>query len=285
MDALDLEREFEAKKRNIAKKSTSVLRLHLPKTMMNLFGFLKRLFTSDDHMCIQNDEFKSFFSIPKKEIINTIKNILEEVGTIDTVILVGGFSGSTYLREEIKNQSAFSKIKFVCPHDPGVVVLQGAVLFGYNPRAVSARIPRYTYGIKGLKPFDEKIHPRSKHCIIDGEEKCVDVFHTLVCEGELMQYDEVKTFSGNSNHRSPQRKNISTRIEIYQAKNVAKGKLMFVTDEGFTSIGKISFKPPQDGWPDQVNYEAKFYFGQTHIRVEAQETANKVTIKTSFELD
>ena len=163
--------------------------------------------------------------------------------------------------------------------------MQGAVLFGYNPRAVSARISRYTYGIKVNETFNEKIHPRSKHCIIDGEEKCVDVYEILAFEGELMQYDEVKTFSGNSKHRSPERKNISMNMQMFQTKNVAKDKPMFVADEGFQSIGNILFKPPRDGWPDKVDYEAKFYFGQTHIRVKARETANKVKIKASFEVD
>ena len=289
MDALDLEREFEAKKRNVTKDSTSALRLQLPQRLImfskaNLQDEKPKSITVA-HMYIQSEEFKSFFTLAKKEIIKIIENILKEVGTIDSVILVGGFSCSVFLREEIKMHSAFSKLKFVCPRDPGVVVLQGAVLFGYNPRAVSARISRYTYGISVLVDFNENIHPRSKHCVEDGEENCKDVFRVLAFEGDLLQYDEVKILALTSRHRSQDRKNVCMKIEMFQTQNVVKDKLVFVTDEGFTSIGKILFHPPESGWPDLVKYESKFFFGQTKIRVEACESGNNVTIYTSFELN
>ena len=288
-DALDLEREFEAKKRNVTYDCTSTLRLQLPQRLQMFSNTNLQVENQSSitfaHMYIQNEEFQGFFTAAKNEIVKIIKNILKEVETINTVIFVGGFSGSAFLRDEIKSQFHSSGINFLSPHKPELAVLQGAVLFGYNPRAVLARISRYIYGIEILKKFNDQVHPRSKHCIVDGEDMCDHVFHTLAFENDLLKYDEVITYNGNSSHRSPERKNISMKIEMFQAKNVAKDKLMFVTDEGFTSIGKIIFEPPQDGWPDKVDYEAKFYFGQTHIRVEAQETANKVKIETSFELD
>lgn len=119
-----------------------------------------------------------------------------EIGTIDFIILVGGFSCSNFLTDEIK----------ISPKDPDTVVLQGAVLFGYNPRAITARICRYTYGIRVHSPFDVKIHPQSKHAIVDGDEKCIDVFHVLVYKDELIQYGDVRNFAGVSKHRNTDRK-------------------------------------------------------------------------------
>lgn len=63
------------------------------------------------------------------------------------------------------------------------------------------------------------------------------------------------------------------------------GQLAFVTDEGFKSIGKIVCRPPVNGWPDTVDYTTSIYFGQTNIRLETCDTANKVQIKVSLELD
>lgn len=185
-----------------------------------------------------------------------------EIGTIDFIILVGGFSCSNFLTDEIKSHLGFSSIKFISPKDPDTVVLQGAVLFGYNPRAITARICRYTYGIRVHSPFDVKIHPQSKHAIVDGDEKCIDVFHVLVYKDELIQYGDVRNFAGVSKHRNTDRKFVSLNIELFQAKNVEKGRLAFVTDEGFKSLGKIVCKPPENGWPDIVNYARYTLDGQ-----------------------
>lgn len=54
------------------------------------------------------------------------------------------------------------------------------------------RICRYIYGICINRFFDSKIYFESKCRIIDGEEKCIDVFNVLVYKDELVKYDEVK---------------------------------------------------------------------------------------------
>lgn len=237
------------------------------------------------HMYVQNEHFKSFFTTAKENIIGILKDILIELETIDFIIFVGGFSGSKFLTEEIRGNPAFSSIKFISPNEPGTVVLKGAVLFGDNPRAVSARICRYTYGFSVLRNFDSKIHPQSKHIIVDGEEKCDDVFSVLVYKDELVKYEEERTHMTYSSHRNEDRKFVSLKDELFQAKNVERGQLAFVTDEGFKSIGKVVSTPPDNGWPDRVDHTTKIYFGQTSIRIECCDTANKEQIKASFELE
>lgn len=199
--------------------------------------------------------------------------------------MVGGFSCSEFLRDSIRSHPAFSTIQVISPPEPGTVVLQGAVKFGYSPRAVSARICRYSYGMRVNKPFGSKIHPQCKLVIIDGDEICKDVFHALVYKNDLIKYDEERSYTGVSRHRNKDRKFVSIEIILYEAKNVREGQLAFVTDEGFKPVGKIVCKPPENGWPDIVNYTIKIYFGQTNIRIETCDTANKVPMKTSFELD
>lgn len=148
MDALDFERDFEAKKRQISSNMKGSIRLQLPQRLkqfantevldqhMRTFTFANRY--------VQNEQFKSFFIVAKNKIIGILKDILVELDTIDFIIMVGGFSGSKLLTDEIKSNPAFSAIKFISPKDPGTVVLQGAVLFGHSPCAVSARICRYS---------------------------------------------------------------------------------------------------------------------------------------------
>uniref|UniRef100_K1Q9C0 Heat shock 70 kDa protein 12B n=1 Tax=Magallana gigas TaxID=29159 RepID=K1Q9C0_MAGGI len=289
LDALEFEREFEAKKRQISSNTKGNIRLQLPARLMQFANTEiqkehKQTLTLA-HMHVQNEHFKSFFTTPKDKIIGILKNILVEIGTINFIILVGGFSGSRFLTDEIKSNPAFSSIKFISPNEPGTVVLKGAVLFGYNPRAVSARICRYTYGFSVLKDFDSKIHPQSKHIIVDGEENCDDVFSVLVYKDELIKYEEERTHMTYSSHRNEDRKFVTLKDELFQAKNVVRGQLAFVTDEGFKAIGKVVSTPPENGWPDRVDHTTKIYFGQTSIRIECCDTANKEKIKASFELE
>lgn len=288
-DALEFEREFEAKKRQISDDDDDDISLRLPdrlKMFANLeLGDQKNDSITLAHIYVQNKEFREFFKTARDKIIGVIENIFAEVGTIDFIILVGGFSCSHFLRNEIKRHPGFSSIKFISPKDPDKVVLQGAVLFGYYPCAVTARICRYTYGIGVNEVFDSKIHPLRKRANIDGDEKCINVFDVLVYKDELVKYDEVRTKNLQSTHRNKDQTFVKKKVELYQTKNMVKGQLAFVTDEGFQSIGKIVWTPPDSGWPDRVDYTVKIYFGQTSIRIETYETANKEHIKSTFELD
>uniref|UniRef100_K1R2D7 Heat shock 70 kDa protein 12B n=1 Tax=Magallana gigas TaxID=29159 RepID=K1R2D7_MAGGI len=280
-DALEFERDFEAKKRQIScDTSLDDIRLQIP--------YRLKMFANtevQEHIYVYQPQFQGFFKTAKEEIIRMIENIIAEVESIEFIILVGGFSCSEFLKDSIRCHPAFSTIKVISPPEPGTVVLKGAVAFGYSPRAVSARICRYSYGLRVNKPFGSKIHPQCKRVIIDGDEICKDVFHGLVYKNDLIKYDEERSYTGISRHRNKDRKFVSIEIILYEAKNVTEGQLAFVTDEGFKSVGKIVCKPPENGWPDTVKYTLKIYFGQTNIRIETCDTANNVQIKTSFELD
>lgn len=288
-DALDFEREFEAKKRQIScNTSLDDIRLQIPnrlKMFANTEIQNQGKSMTLEHIYVDQTQFQGFFKTSKEEIIRIIEKIIGEVGAIELILLVGGFSCSTFLREEIIKYFAFSNIRIISPPERSTVVLKGAVIFGYNPCAVSARICRYTYGIGILEPFDSKKHPQRKRAIIDGKEMCKNVFHVLAYKDEIVKYNEEKTFKSISRHRNKNRKFVSITIELYQAKNVREDQLAFVTDEGFMFIGQIVCMPPENGWPDRVDLITKIYFGQTSIRIENYDTANKEQIKASFELD
>ncbi|XP_061184484.1 heat shock 70 kDa protein 12A-like [Saccostrea echinata] len=283
-DAFDMEREFEMQKRQISNAPDGNIRLKLP-GRLKMFGQISvKDSVTFDHLYVENSKFKEFFEEAKIQIISLIKRILRKVKHLDQILLVGGFSCSRYLCEQIKSHSDFSKIKFCCPKEPGLAVLQGAVMFGYHPEEVKFRICRYTYGIGVLQDFDESIHPKEKRDIVDGEVVCKDIFDVLVHEGDRVKYDEPKVSISKSSHKQADRKQIPIRKEIYAGKNIKKDGLTYVTDQGIKSIGKITNQPPVEGWPDLVNFETKVYFGQTEIKVEDFDTTNKVSVKAEFDL-
>ena len=82
--------------------------------------------------------------------------------------MVGGFSESPYLKREILNKFKHSKIQVLVPRRPQISVVRGACLYGLNPRSISSRIAKKTYGINTLTVFDPEVHALSKKVIIDG---------------------------------------------------------------------------------------------------------------------
>ena len=87
---------------------------------------------------------------------------------VDFIFMVGGFSESPYLKSEILKKFEQSKIQVLVPRRPQISVVRGACLYGLNPRSITSRIAKKTYGINTLTTFDPEIHPESKKVIIEG---------------------------------------------------------------------------------------------------------------------
>ena len=110
------------------------------------------------------------------------------------IFMVGGFSESPFLKAEIK--SAFENdenagLTVLVPRRPQVSVIRGACMFGLNPRSITSRISKMTYGINTLTTYDSDKHPEEKKVIIEGEDFCEDVFDAFVRKGEAVGIDEV----------------------------------------------------------------------------------------------
>jgi hypothetical protein len=111
--------------------------------------------------------------------------------------MVGGFSESPYLKSEIKKNFedngiiGGAKINVLVPRRPQVSVIRGACMFGLNPRSITSRISKLTYGINTLTTFDPTRHAEEKKVVIEGEDFCEDVFDAFVKRGEAVGIDEV----------------------------------------------------------------------------------------------
>ena len=106
----------------------------------------------------------------------------KKLSKVEKILMVGGFSECDIVQNAIKR--AFPKKKVIVPHEAGLIVLKGAVFFGYLPESISIRVSRYTYGIQSWPEFNAKIHPQSKKTRIDGVDRCRDVFFKYVAKGE-----------------------------------------------------------------------------------------------------
>lgn len=130
---------------------------------------------------------------PPRQVEQLLKQTEEKKEKVDFIFMVGGFSESPYLKSEILQKFSQQKLQIIVPRRPQVSVIRGACLYGLNPRSITSRIAKKTYGINTLTTFDPERHPESKKVIIEGEEFCEDVFDAFVKKGDSVGIDEVHT--------------------------------------------------------------------------------------------
>lgn len=83
-------------------------------------------------MRIDIDLYQSFFDPVNEKIVHCIREILSKAEVIETkvILMVGGFSECEIVQDAIRK--AFPECRVVVPHQAGLDVLIGAVLFGHS---------------------------------------------------------------------------------------------------------------------------------------------------------
>lgn len=112
----------------------------------------------------------SFFQPLVENIKTKVEQLLEQseakVGyKAKFVFMVGGFSESPFLKGEIKKKFEDNFLNVLAPRRPQISVIRGACIYGLNPRSITSRIAKKTYGINTLTTFDPERHPEEKKVI------------------------------------------------------------------------------------------------------------------------
>merc|ERR1712071_302482 len=95
------------------------------------------------------------------------------------LFLVGGFAESPLLQQAVRSQFGH-QITVVIPQDVSLAILKGAVLFGIDPRSITIRRSRLTYGVVVLNRFIQGRHPEEKRVVKDNVPYCKDVLDKFV---------------------------------------------------------------------------------------------------------
>ncbi|VDI31058.1 Hypothetical predicted protein [Mytilus galloprovincialis] len=199
--------------------------------------FHGRVKVNKDKFRIKNDLFRTFYDYSLENVIRELEKLLakKELKDVQTLLVVGGHSASTVLTEALKTK--FPKIGMVIPKDPGLAVLKGAVLFGFDPGTITSRVARFTYGIGTTRAF-EKGDPESKKIIVDGVEKCKDVFDKHIEIGQILEVGEDKYLQEHEYVPLYKDQN-SVDFIFYDTLNKSP---KYVTDDGCRRIGSLHFK-------------------------------------------
>lgn len=292
---VDLYREFEIKKRsinvdNLDKRVSNKIPIGLKETFEEKYDdedvndaianspFKGEVKWFKDKLQISPKVFAGLFDKACDSMVGHVKKLLllDNVKGTNTIIMVGGFSESYILQKKIRE--AFPNMKVIIPQEAGLVVLKGAVLFGWNPSTIASRIAKYTYGVATNTTFDPNKHDLSKRIVIDGKQKCSDVFDRHVTKGDKLLFNEAQA----AQTYVPLRENqTSMTFSVYTSSVLNP---MYVTDFGCDLVGSMTVDMKDTAGGLRREVKARMNFGGGEIKVEATEvkTGKITTAKLDF---
>ncbi|XP_016384388.1 heat shock 70 kDa protein 12A-like [Sinocyclocheilus rhinocerous] len=231
----------------------------------------------DGAIMIEKQQLRRFFDNSLRAIENNIKQIVKNTELrIEYMLLVGGYSQSPTLLEFMKKHFG-SRHKILCPDEPQVAILKGAIIYGKKPTVVKSRISTLTYGFATSITFNESVHKgKSKYVNSLGDEYCDVVFEKLVSKGESVLCDELRVFT-----RWPvDPTQTAMRFRFYSTK---RQNVKFVDDWGVECIGSLSVGMPNTdkGMSRKVRLEVKF--GSTEMKATATDLEDFKTKSVTFD--
>ena len=113
----------------------------------------------------------------------------KENQNLDFIVMIGGFSNSPIVVQEVKDQVS-SFLPVIVPENAELSVVQGAVMFGWKPDIFKLRKSKRTYGIACGSIFRENIDPQNL-IFYDGNyvKRCKYRFDKLVSVNEDIEID------------------------------------------------------------------------------------------------
>ncbi|CAG2187117.1 unnamed protein product [Mytilus edulis] len=107
---------------------------------------------SKQKLHISPDTFRDLFKSTTEALIKHLERMFrdDKLSDLENLIMVGGFSECELIQHRMKEKFGKHK-KIIIPEEAGLAVLKGAVLYGHQPKAISARVLRRTYGIQSWR--------------------------------------------------------------------------------------------------------------------------------------
>lgn len=214
---------------------------------------------TDQKLHIKQSIFREFFETTSRNIVAEITKLFkkDELKDVKHIIMVGGFSECEIIQKAMKE--AFGDMaKIVIPDGAGLAVLKGAVLFGHQPKIIEQRVLRKTYGIQTWPEFDPDKHPEQKKVIIDGEERCKDVFSKFAEIGEKVETG--KSFTQTFEVLRPDQNTLQLAVYVSDAKNPR-----YVTDPTCQRHGTFNVPLLKIRAGEKLEVQESLIFGETEL--------------------
>jgi len=134
------------------------------------------------------------------QVLGLIRDQLDKASERDrkafsAIFLVGGFASSIYLENRVRMEFKDKAKTITAPNRPEMAVVYGAVYAGVDPKKITARATRRSYGVEVLFPFDRALDCHRLDLMADllGEAMCNDRLDAFVTKGHMIKMDECIT--------------------------------------------------------------------------------------------
>jgi len=226
---------------------------------------------------------KKIFQPSVETIIQCLKNILSECAhdNITTLLLVGGYSASDYVRDSV--QSSLPDLKIIKVEDGWLAVVKGAVMMATKQSSIIERRSRFTYGFSISSKFIEGVHPPQFKVYQDGEAWCKSVFDKLIEVGQVVQQGQQFSWEGYNTFKDPERKHISVYSSLWRSP-LKSPTYCYLEEDECEEVGMIRVAAPPGGWPDELYGVNSLVVGETELTMKTliQETGEEYEATIDF---
>ncbi|KAF3842553.1 hypothetical protein F7725_024504, partial [Dissostichus mawsoni] len=285
---VDLMIAFESRK-TAAPERTNPLNINLPFSFIDYYkkfrghsvehalrksnvDFVK--WSSQGMLRMNPDAMNSLFKPTIDHIIQHLTELFEkpEVSDIKFLFLVGGFAESLLLQQAVQDMLQ-GRSRIIIPHDVGLTILKGAVLFGLDPSIIKVRRSPLTYGVGVLNRFVEGKHPPEKLLVKDGTRWCTDVLDTFIAADQSVALGELVKRSYTPAKPSQQ----VIVIHVYCSE---KEKVGFISEPSVRKCGTLRLDVSgTESTAPRREIQTLMQFGDTEIRAMAVDVS---TGRTAF---
>uniref|UniRef100_A0A8C1JY48 Heat shock 70 kDa protein 12A n=1 Tax=Cyprinus carpio TaxID=7962 RepID=A0A8C1JY48_CYPCA len=290
---VDLMIAFESRKRAATPDRSNPLNINLPFSFIDYYkkfrghsvehalrksnvDFVK--WSSQGMLRMNPDAMNALFKPTIDHIIQHLTELFDkpEVTDIKFLFLVGGFAESPLLQQVVQKMLQ-GRSRIIIPHDVGLTILKGAVLFGLDPSVIKVRRSPLTYGVGVLNRFVEGKHPPEKMIVKDSTRWCTDVFDTFISADQSVALGE--TVKRSYTPAKPSQQVIVIHVYCSEKESVS-----FITDPGVRKCGTLKLDVSGTESPAaRREIQTLMQFGDTEIRAMAVDVATSRSVKASID--
>lgn len=301
LDCCILWQNFELKKReSVNSKTTNTMNMLIPLALVEVVKEQKQIkgnlptiintcireskycntciWSETGRICLPIENFKNFFRPTVNEIVDHLSKIFrDDLGSdVKTILFVGGFSEYELVQELLKHRFGDTK-RLVFLRDASAVVLKGAVYFGHCKDFISPPVAIFTYGFEIWPKFDKSKHSINRKEIVNGQERCRDVFLRIVAKGDLI---------------TPGLKKSQFFKPLEEGENVLEFGVfvsnqrnpVYVDDPGCLKLGTVEIPLTKNERLTNVEIEESIIFEENYIKVTAYNCKTKQKNERIFDL-
>ena len=290
-DWVELWRNFEIKKKSALPQMEKQTIMKIPTSFFQLFhkttnkrvedriaesSYAGAIKVTLDKLIMESKVFQGLFTKSVNKTIRHLKNTFLGKGMeeITAILMVGGFSDSKILQDAVKTE--FKPTAVICPVDAVTAVLKGAVLFGHDPKAIAARVLKFTYGYEAAVPFKEGVHPQSLKIDNEHGTQCANGFLVYAKSHDTIKCGEAPV----SVHISPQFSHQTwINIPIYATDR----KPPEYIDSSLTKVGEITVELEDHDCDIDREVELSLKFDSTEIVIQGKDTKTGKTVKSKID--